>query len=65
VIKRSWGSHFYENGTVATVSGSIYTRFVGVYSGRVASGDSLDAQLGMAWPAVLLTEIVSGKKLDI
>lgn len=64
IIKRSWGTHFYEDGDIRTEPGSIATRFVGVYSGRLASSDPLDAQLGLAWPAALVTEIVAGRKLD-
>jgi hypothetical protein len=65
IIRRSWGTHFYEDGGITTATGSTATKFVGVYSGRLASADPLDAQLGFAWPAVLLTQIVSGRKLDI
>ena len=39
-------------------------KFVGVYSGRLAAADPLDAQLGIAWPASLVSEIVSGQKRD-
>jgi hypothetical protein len=65
IIRRSWGTHFYEDGGITTATGATATRFVGVYSGRLASADPLDAQLGFAWSAVLLTQIVSGRKLDI
>jgi hypothetical protein len=64
IIKRSWGTHFYENGDIKTETDSIATRFVGVYSGRMVSNDPLDAQLGLAWPAALVTEIVAGRKRD-
>ena len=63
VIRRSWGSHSYENGAVATGPGA-ETKFVGIYSGRLASSDPLDAQLGLAWPAALVTADCFGKKLD-
>jgi hypothetical protein len=52
-----------ENGSVRMAAGAT-TKFVGVYSGRLASADPLDAQLGLAWPAHLVTEIVSGAKRD-
>jgi Trypsin-like peptidase domain len=64
IIRRSWGTHFYEDGSTKSETGSIATRFVGVYSGRMASSDPLDAQLGLAWPAALVTEIIAGEKLD-
>jgi hypothetical protein len=65
IIKRSWGTHFYEDGSITTATESIATRFVGIYSGRLASTDPLDAQLGFAWPAALISQIISGKKLDV
>lgn len=65
IIRRSWGTYFYEDGSVETVvPPSPATRFIGVYSGRLASSDPIDAQLGLAWPATLVTEIVAGRKLD-
>jgi Trypsin-like peptidase domain len=62
VIRRSWGSHSYENGSVVSNTLGAATKFVGVYSGRWASSDPFDAQLGLAWPAALVTEIVSGRR---
>lgn len=56
--------HFYEDGGIKTETGSIATQFVGVYSGRRASSDPLDAQLGLAWPASLVIEIIAEGKLD-
>ena len=34
--------------------------FISVYSGRLASQDPLDAQLGFVWPASLIPEIIAG-----
>jgi hypothetical protein len=48
-----------------TATDSMATRFIGVYSGRFAAADPLDAQLGFAWPAALLAEIISGGKRDV
>jgi hypothetical protein len=59
VIRRSYGTHLMSNGS-STMGDPLKTKFVGVYSGRLTSVDPLDAQLGMMWPAKLLTEIVSG-----
>ena len=39
-------------------------KFVGVYSGRLATNDPLDAQLGLVWPASSINDIVSGQSLD-
>jgi hypothetical protein len=40
------------------------TKFIGVYSGRLASQDPLDAQLGLTWPASFIPEIIAGGKVD-
>jgi hypothetical protein len=40
------------------------SKFIGVYSGRLATSDPLDAQLGLTWPASLVPEIVSGGLID-
>jgi hypothetical protein len=63
VIRRSWGTHVMEDGSTTMGSGS-KTRLVGVYSGRLSSGDPLDAQLGIVWPAHFIDEIVRGGKVD-
>jgi hypothetical protein len=63
VIRRSWSSHSLANGATLE-DGALGTKFVGVYSGRLASTDPLDAQLGVAWPASLVAEIVSGGVVD-
>jgi hypothetical protein len=65
IIKRSWGTHLYEGGSSATSVASVCTRFVGIYSGRMASTEPLDAQLGFGWPAALLIEIISGREPDV
>jgi hypothetical protein len=63
VIRRSWGTHMFSDGAMRMDQG-VVTKFVGVYSGRIASTDPLDAQLGLTWPAFLVPEIVSGAKID-
>jgi len=52
-----------EGGNVSLGTGTA-TKFIGVYSGRLATTDPLDAQLGLTWPAQLVTEIVAGSKRD-
>lgn len=44
--------------------GSIGSRFIGVYSGRYAPRDPLEAQIGMVWPDHLLTEIIGGQRRE-
>ncbi len=63
VIRRSWGTHALENGSLAMGQGTA-TKFVGVYSGRLATSEPLDAQLGLAWPASFIGEIIAGKRRD-
>jgi Trypsin-like peptidase domain len=63
VIRRSWGTHMLEGGNISMGAGTA-TKFAGVYSGRLASTDPLDAQLGLTWPASLVAEIVAGARRD-
>jgi hypothetical protein len=63
VIRRSWGTHALADGSTSMGLGAA-TKFIGVYSGRLASQDPLDAQLGLTWPASYVPEIVSGAKID-
>ncbi len=63
VIQRQWGSYLDNQGTNNMISGDA-TRFVGVYSGRLSTADPNDAQLGLAWPANLVEEIIAGRKVD-
>lgn len=64
IIRRTWGTAPMADGGVAMIAGGSATKFVGVYSGRIQAQDPLDAQLGIAWPAALVSEIVSGGRLD-
>lgn len=51
----------WTNETGATILGSgVATVFVGVYSGRLAVADALDAQLGIVWPKHYVEEVVAG-----
>ena len=49
VIRRSWNSHAMANGSTAIGPGSA-TKIVGIYSGRLATSDPNDPQLGLTWP---------------
>jgi Trypsin-like peptidase domain len=62
VVRRSWNTHMLADGSVL-VEPSTATKFVGVYSGRTATKDALDAQLGFTWPASFVPEIVSGRRV--
>jgi hypothetical protein len=63
VIRRSWNTHVMSGGRVRMNSGTA-TKFIGVYSGRLASKDPLDAQLGLTWPASFVSDIVAGGVKD-
>jgi hypothetical protein len=63
VIRRTYGSHLMKNGS-SMMGDPAKTQFLGVYSGRLTSTDPLDAQLGMMWPAALLSEIIAGNMRD-
>lgn len=47
-----------EDGSVAMASSRLMTRFVGVYSGRIAPKNGLDAQIGRVWKAKVIDEIL-------
>ena len=40
------------------------TKIVGVNSGRLATKDPLDAQLGVVWPESFITEIIDNGVYD-
>jgi hypothetical protein len=63
VIRRSWGNHLLDNGN-AVMGTDHATRVVGIYSGRLAVKDELDAQLGIAWPIEWVKEIALGGRRD-
>jgi hypothetical protein len=64
VIRRSWGFHILDDGS--NLGGVPFaTRFVGIYSGRLHTKDSRDAQIGMVWPAWIIEEIIRGGRVDI
>jgi Trypsin-like peptidase domain len=63
VIRRSWGTHTMTDGSVGMGATSA-TKFIGVYSGRLATKDPLDAQLRLTWPASFVSEIIAGRRAD-
>ncbi|NCP24682.1 MAG: trypsin-like peptidase domain-containing protein [Erythrobacter sp.] len=48
-----------EDGSMSMFAGPV-SRFVGVYSGRLTSGNSLEAQLGLVWKSRVIGEIIAG-----
>ena len=63
VIRRSWRTHAMEGGGTM-MNGGAATKLIGVYSGRLSTVDPNDAQLGLAWPAKFVEEIVSARHRD-
>lgn len=63
VIIRSWSHHFYDNGTFST-DDQAASKFIGVYSGRLATRENDEAQIGMVWPASFIDEIIAGGLRD-
>lgn len=63
VIRRTWGGGLTTDGNYNMIPGAC-SRFFGIYSGRLASADPLDAELGMVWPARFIEEIVAGGQRD-
>lgn len=59
-ILLSEGGYQDEDGSAMMGHGR-WHRFLGLYSGRVASTDQMEAQIGMIWPARLVREVaISG-----
>jgi hypothetical protein len=50
VFLRTWGPVLGADGKLTAYAGGA-SRFIGVYAGRMASSDPLDAQLGLVWPS--------------
>jgi hypothetical protein len=59
VILRTWGSYVDENGNLG-LDPRTYSRFLGVYSGRIGAEDELKAQLGIVWRAEVIEQIIQG-----
>jgi hypothetical protein len=62
VVLRSYGAHLTEGGT--SITDEPATRFLGIYSGRLKTRDSEDAQLGRVWPESFITEIIDAHTRD-
>lgn len=57
VYVRSFGNVLFESGDFS-VQPKIFTRFVGVYSGRYGGDDEFAAQLGRVWHKAVLDEVI-------
>ena len=62
VVLRSYGAHLTESGPSMTTEAA--TKFLGIYSGRLHTKDSEDAQLGRVWPELFISEIIEAGTYD-
>ena len=61
VIHRAWGSYRQTGGNIIMGAG-VYTRFLGIYSGRIGADDEFKAQIGIVWDADVIEEILAAKQ---
>lgn len=54
----------YEKSSADLMLDGVEIRFLGLYTGRLASADILEAQLGMVWPLNLVQEVVEAGVRD-
>jgi hypothetical protein len=64
VILRSWGGHIMADGSNRPLASTISTRFIGVYSGRLHTQKTDEAQIGMVWHPSFIHEIIAGNMCD-
>lgn len=62
-VLRSWAVHVLSNGGVS-MRPEPANKFIGVYSGRLHTKNTEDAQLGIVWPKEDIEEIIVAAKLD-
>ena len=62
VILRSYGTHLTESGPSITTEPA--TKFLGVYSGRLNTKSSDDAQLARVWPEAYMNDIIDANQRD-
>jgi Trypsin-like peptidase domain len=63
VIRRSWTNQTVTPGVGALVDTPL-NKFIGVYSGRVPTDHSQEAQIGLVWDGSLIDEIIAGNVRD-
>jgi hypothetical protein len=61
VIRRRWNTA--QLGP-AQIEGRAITTLIGVYSGRLWTRNSSDAQIGIVWPTYHIDAIINGRKID-
>ena len=63
VILRTYFMHVTQRNVITVTSGPA-NKFIGVYSGRLHTQDSLEAQIGMVWAGTYIDEIIDGGLRD-
>src|SRR5262249_29236132 len=63
VIRRSWTNHMVQPGVVALVDTPL-NKFIGVYSGRIPTNHSYEAQSGLVWDGSFIDEIIAADVTD-
>ncbi|KAA0695634.1 serine protease [Neorhizobium sp. P12A] len=62
VIRRNWS--FPQSAEEQSPAAKPSTRFVGIYSGRLKTDTSDEAQIGLVWDASFINEIIAGDTRD-
>jgi Trypsin-like peptidase domain len=63
VIRRSWSGQLVEPGNLPEVD-MPFSKFIGVYSGRLPTDHPHEAQIGLVWDGSFIDEIVAGNVRD-
>lgn len=61
VVLRTYGTRLSTNGAVAMNGNGVFTKFLGVYSGRIRD----DSELGRVWRPVVIDEILQAKSRPV
>lgn len=62
VFRREVGSWTTEDGTTKMTAGSVASKLLGIYSGRLGANMDGDAQLGIVWPTRFVVEILTASE---
>ncbi|WP_373414613.1 serine protease [Ensifer aridi] len=60
IVRTNSGS--MDDGSVVMASTRVMTRFVGIYSGRIAPRSGLDAQIGRVWKGKVIDEVLLNRR---
>jgi hypothetical protein len=63
VIRRSWSGHLVEPGNLPQAD-MPFSKFIGVYSGRVQTDHPDEAQIGLVWDGSFIDEIIAANVRD-